>query len=150
MRYDHTAAATAVTSVLSLCPHCTGTHAHPARPPALGALEQVNTVFGAKRLMGKPFAEVDKGDLSHWPFHVEADEDGMPEIHVEFRSKKHVNLSLPSPHSQSSPMPLLPTSRAPCGTLLQRTASAGWRAPAAAPSPLPTPSRAAPLLQSHM
>eukprot|EP00937_MAST-01D_sp_MAST-1D-sp2_P004002 g4002.t1 len=47
-----------------------------------------NTVFDAKRLMGKPFAEVDKVDLSHWPFHVEADAGGMPEIHVEFRSKK--------------------------------------------------------------
>eukprot|EP00937_MAST-01D_sp_MAST-1D-sp2_P004001 g4001.t1 len=47
-----------------------------------------NTVFDAKRLMGKPFAQVDKVDLSHWPFHVEADAGGMPEIHVEFQSKK--------------------------------------------------------------
>ena len=47
-----------------------------------------NTVFDAKRLIGRKFAEpVVQQDISHWPFKVVAGQDDKPLIQVQFKGK---------------------------------------------------------------
>ncbi len=45
-----------------------------------------NTVFDAKRLIGRKFNDaVVQSDLKHWPFKVEGGNDGKPNIFVKFK-----------------------------------------------------------------
>jgi len=52
------------------------------------AMNASNTVFDAKRLIGRKFdsAEV-QSDIKHWPFQVKADRDGKPIINVQFKGE---------------------------------------------------------------
>jgi heat shock protein 1/8 len=60
----------------------------------VGAKNQVsmntkNTVFDAKRLIGRKFSDVDvKKDMEHWPFRVSADIDDKPVITVEYKGEE--------------------------------------------------------------
>ncbi|KAM7286377.1 hypothetical protein ISCGN_030198 [Ixodes scapularis] len=52
------------------------------------ALNPENTVFDAKRLIGRKFDDPKiQGDLKHWPFKVENDA-GKPKISVEFKGER--------------------------------------------------------------
>ncbi|CAN7978974.1 unnamed protein product, partial [Ixodes persulcatus] len=52
------------------------------------ALNPENTVFDAKRLIGRKFNDPKiQGDLKHWPFKVENDA-GKPKISVEFKGER--------------------------------------------------------------
>ncbi len=45
-----------------------------------------NTVFDAKRLIGRKFTDsVVQADMKHWPFKVEGGADGKPNIVVKFK-----------------------------------------------------------------
>jgi L1 cell adhesion molecule like protein len=47
-----------------------------------------NTIFDAKRLIGRRFDDPDvKKDMKHWPFTV-ADDNGAPVIEVDFQGEK--------------------------------------------------------------
>jgi L1 cell adhesion molecule like protein len=47
-----------------------------------------NTVFDAKRLIGRRFDDSDvKKDMQHWPFTV-VDKDGSPYIEVDYLNEK--------------------------------------------------------------
>jgi len=47
-----------------------------------------NTVFDAKRLIGRKFAEPEvQADMKHWPFKV-IDKDSKPVIQVEYRGEQ--------------------------------------------------------------
>lgn len=47
-----------------------------------------NTVFDAKRLIGRKFADpVVQKDMQHWPFKVEAGTDNKPQIVVKFKGE---------------------------------------------------------------
>jgi heat shock protein 1/8 len=49
------------------------------------AMNPVNTVFDAKRLIGRPFNDpAVQADMKHWPFKV-VDVGGKPVIEVEFK-----------------------------------------------------------------
>jgi len=52
------------------------------------AMNASNTVFDAKRLIGRKFdsAEV-QSDIKHWPFQVKPDRDGKPIINVQFKGE---------------------------------------------------------------
>lgn len=54
------------------------------------ALNPENTVFDAKRLIGRKFddPEVQK-DIAHWPFKVVKDSQGAPRIRVTYRGEEH-------------------------------------------------------------
>jgi len=60
----------------------------------LGAKNQVsmntkNTVFDAKRLIGRKFSDDDvKKDMKHWPFRVSADSNDKPVITVEYKGEE--------------------------------------------------------------
>ena len=52
------------------------------------AMNPSNTVFDAKRLIGRRFDEhAVQSDIKHWPFHV-VNESGKPKIHVEYKGEK--------------------------------------------------------------
>ena len=52
------------------------------------AMNPVNTVFDAKRLIGRKFADpIVQSDLKHWPFNV-ISESGKPKIEVEYKGEK--------------------------------------------------------------
>ncbi|KAM3171225.1 Heat shock cognate 71 kDa protein, partial [Hymenolepis weldensis] len=52
------------------------------------AMNPTNTVFDAKRLIGRKFEDPTvQADMKHWPFHV-ANFGGRPKIEVEFKGEK--------------------------------------------------------------
>jgi len=52
------------------------------------AMNAHNTVFDAKRLIGRKFTDaVVQGDLKHWPFQVIADSANKPQILVQFKGE---------------------------------------------------------------
>jgi L1 cell adhesion molecule like protein len=61
------------------------------------AMNPYNTVFDAKRLIGRKFAEPEvQADMKHWPFKI-IDKDSKPVIQVEYRGeqKQFVSVFLP-------------------------------------------------------
>ena len=51
------------------------------------AMNPQNTIFDAKRLIGRPFNdEKIQQDIKHWPFKV-IDENGKPKIQIEFKGE---------------------------------------------------------------
>ncbi|KAH8550220.1 hsp71-like protein [Umbelopsis sp. PMI_123] len=52
------------------------------------AMNPHNTVFDAKRLIGRRFADAEvQSDMKHWPFKV-IDKDGKPVVQVEYKGEK--------------------------------------------------------------
>jgi L1 cell adhesion molecule like protein len=52
------------------------------------AMNPHNTVFDAKRLIGRRFSESTvQSDMKHWPFKVEADKDDKPHIVVQYKGE---------------------------------------------------------------
>ncbi|WVQ70888.1 heat shock protein HSS1 [Cryptococcus sp. DSM 104548] len=52
------------------------------------AMNPYNTVFDAKRLIGRKFADADvQADMKHWPFKI-VDKAGKPVIQVEYRGEE--------------------------------------------------------------
>ncbi|KAI8083807.1 hsp71-like protein [Thamnidium elegans] len=52
------------------------------------AMNPHNTVFDAKRMIGRRFADAEiQADMKHWPFKV-IDKEGKPNIEVEFKGEK--------------------------------------------------------------
>jgi L1 cell adhesion molecule like protein len=52
------------------------------------AMNPHNTVFDAKRLIGRRFSESTvQSDMKHWPFKVEADKDDKPYIVVQYKGE---------------------------------------------------------------
>ncbi|TYJ52820.1 hsp70-like protein, partial [Cryptococcus floricola] len=52
------------------------------------AMNPYNTVFDAKRLIGRKFADADvQADMKHWPFKI-IDKAGKPVIQVEYRGEE--------------------------------------------------------------
>lgn len=48
-----------------------------------------NTVFDAKRLIGRQFDDVEvQADMKHWPFKVVKGESNKPLIEVQFKGEK--------------------------------------------------------------
>jgi len=57
------------------------------------AMNPKNTVFDAKRLIGRKFTDSTvQADMKHWPFTVVAKPDGRPAVEVDFRGEKKVFL----------------------------------------------------------
>ena len=53
------------------------------------AMNPTNTVFDAKRLIGRKFdAPTVQSDMKHWPFTLKAGPDGKPLIEVEYKGEK--------------------------------------------------------------
>ena len=53
------------------------------------ALNPTNTIFDAKRLIGRKFWErTVQADMKHWPFKVIEDDDGRCKLQVEYRSEE--------------------------------------------------------------
>lgn len=53
------------------------------------AMNPENTVFDAKRLIGRKFSDsVVQADMKNWPFKVVSDSSGKPQIEVEFKGEK--------------------------------------------------------------
>lgn len=51
------------------------------------AMNPFNTVFDAKRLIGRRFTDSEvQADMKHWPFKV-VDKDGLPVIQVEYKGE---------------------------------------------------------------
>ena len=51
------------------------------------AMNPFNTVFDAKRLIGRRFAEPEvQSDMKHWPFKI-IDKAGLPVIQVEYKGE---------------------------------------------------------------
>uniref|UniRef100_A0A1I7Z6U8 Hsp70-like protein n=1 Tax=Steinernema glaseri TaxID=37863 RepID=A0A1I7Z6U8_9BILA len=51
-------------------------------------MNPVNTVFDAKRLIGRKFTDdAVQSDMKHWPFKVVADEGGKPRVQVEYKGE---------------------------------------------------------------
>ena len=54
------------------------------------AMNPHNTVFDAKRLIGRKFMDSDvQSDMKHWPFSV-IEKDGKPHIQVEYKGEKKI------------------------------------------------------------
>jgi L1 cell adhesion molecule like protein len=54
------------------------------------AANPVNTVFDAKRLIGRKFNDpVIQNDIKHWPFKVVEADGGKPKIEVEWKGERH-------------------------------------------------------------
>jgi len=54
------------------------------------AMNPINTVFDAKRLIGRRFADNEvQSDMKHWPFKV-IDKEGKPQIQVEYKGETKV------------------------------------------------------------
>lgn len=52
------------------------------------AMNTTNTVFDAKRLIGRKYADdVVQSDMKHWPFTVNAGRDGKPSIQAQFKGE---------------------------------------------------------------
>lgn len=52
------------------------------------AMNPVNTVFDAKRLIGRKFSDASvQSDMKHWPFKVVDSGDGKPRVQVEFKGE---------------------------------------------------------------
>jgi L1 cell adhesion molecule like protein len=52
------------------------------------AMNPHNTVFDAKRLIGRKFTDAEvQADMKHWPFKVKADAAGKPVIEVEYKGE---------------------------------------------------------------
>merc|ERR1712018_892538 len=52
------------------------------------AMNPNNTIFDAKRLIGRKFNESTvQSDMKHWPFHV-VDQNGLPRLRVEYQSEE--------------------------------------------------------------
>eukprot|EP00760_Papus_ankaliazontas_P009518 PhM_4_TR14093/c1_g1_i9/m.49796/K03283/HSPA1s; heat shock 70kDa protein 1/2/6/8 len=52
------------------------------------AMNPTNTVFDAKRLIGRKFSEpVVQSDMKHWPFKIVAKGDDKPMIEVQFKGE---------------------------------------------------------------
>merc|ERR1711871_352786 len=53
------------------------------------AMNAFNTVFDAKRLIGRKFTDsAVQSDMKHWPFKVTSGVGGMPTIHVQYRGEE--------------------------------------------------------------
>ncbi|KAI9136929.1 putative heat shock protein [Paraphysoderma sedebokerense] len=53
------------------------------------AMNPENTVFDAKRLIGRKFSDsVVQADMKNWPFKVVSDSSGKPQIEVEFKGER--------------------------------------------------------------
>ena len=53
------------------------------------AMNPTNTVFDAKRLIGRKFDDPSvQSDMKHWPFTLKAGPDGKPLIEVEYKGEK--------------------------------------------------------------
>lgn len=51
-------------------------------------MNPTNTVFDAKRLIGRTMNDKDlQQDIKHWPFSVKANSHGKPSIHVSYRGE---------------------------------------------------------------
>ncbi|OWZ61394.1 hsp72-like protein, partial [Cryptococcus neoformans] len=54
------------------------------------AMNPYNTVFDAKRLIGRKFEDAEvQADMKHWPFKV-IDRSGKPAIQVEYRGEEKI------------------------------------------------------------
>ena len=54
------------------------------------AINPSNTIFDAKRLIGRAFSDPTvQADMKHWPFKV-VDEEGMPRLRVEYKGENKV------------------------------------------------------------
>ena len=54
------------------------------------AINPSNTIFDAKRLIGRAFNDPTvQADMKHWPFKV-VDEEGMPRLRVEYKGENKV------------------------------------------------------------
>ncbi|KAG2172131.1 hypothetical protein INT44_006600, partial [Umbelopsis vinacea] len=54
------------------------------------AMNPINTVFDAKRLIGRRFADNEvQSDMKHWPFKV-IDKEGKPQIQVEYKGENKI------------------------------------------------------------
>ena len=54
------------------------------------AMNPHNTVFDAKRLIGRKFSDADvQSDMKHWPFAV-VDRSGKPVIKVEYKGEEKI------------------------------------------------------------
>jgi len=52
------------------------------------AMNPANTVFDAKRLIGRKFKDSEvQSDMKHWPFKVVSDPSGKPMVEVEYRAE---------------------------------------------------------------
>ena len=52
------------------------------------AINPSNTIFDAKRLVGRLFHEPSiQTDMKHWPFNVIEDVNGKPKIQVEYQGE---------------------------------------------------------------
>lgn len=57
------------------------------------AMNPYNTVFDAKRLIGRKFEDAEvQADMKHWPFKV-IDRSGKPAIQVEYRGEEKIFVS---------------------------------------------------------
>eukprot|EP00632_Arachnochrysis_sp_CCMP2950_P012814 CAMPEP_0185702242 /NCGR_PEP_ID=MMETSP1164-20130828/11306_1 /TAXON_ID=1104430 /ORGANISM="Chrysoreinhardia sp, Strain CCMP2950" /LENGTH=159 /DNA_ID=CAMNT_0028369413 /DNA_START=10 /DNA_END=486 /DNA_ORIENTATION=+ len=55
------------------------------------AMNAVNTVFDAKRLIGRKFEDAAvQSDMKHWPFKVTAGAGSKPQIHVTYREEEKI------------------------------------------------------------
>merc|ERR1712233_97439 len=53
----------------------------------MGAINPTNTIFDAKRLIGRKFADSTvQSDMKHWPFKV-VDAGGLPKLEVEYKNE---------------------------------------------------------------
>merc|ERR1712066_1066158 len=53
------------------------------------AINPTNTIFDAKRLIGRKFWErTIQADMKHWPFQVIEDDNGRPKLQVEYKSEE--------------------------------------------------------------
>ena len=47
-----------------------------------------NTVFDAKRLIGRKLDDSVKSDMAHWPFVVKPNADNKPQIEVDYKGER--------------------------------------------------------------
>ena len=53
------------------------------------AINPTNTIFDAKRLIGRKFADATvQSDMKHWPFKV-VDSGSLPKLEVEYKQWDH-------------------------------------------------------------
>ena len=54
----------------------------------MSASNPENTVFDAKRLIGRDFSDATVKDMEHFPFSVTADKNNKPVINVTYKGEK--------------------------------------------------------------